>query len=70
MIISVIVKPNSKINKIKKLNNKDYKIWVKEKPKRNKANKAIILFLQKYFHTNKVDIISGLKSRKKYVKIG
>lgn len=70
-IIKVIVKPNSSKNKIICFdNNKQaYKIGIKAEAKKNKANKELIKFLSKTLN-KKVKIKSGLKSRKKIIKIG
>ncbi|MFX1449701.1 MAG: DUF167 domain-containing protein [Promethearchaeota archaeon] len=70
-IIEVQVKPNSKQQKIQKLSDKLYEIWVKSKPERGKANKELIKLLADYFgmHQNQIEIVQGLKSRNKMIKI-
>ena len=70
-IIEVQVKTNSKQQKIQKLSDKLYEIWVKSKPERGKANKELIKLLADYFgmHQNQIEIIQGSKSRNKVIKI-
>jgi len=50
---------------------KNYKVWVKAPAKENKANEAVVKVLAKYFGTAKsnVNILSGLKSKKKIVEV-
>ncbi|HLC61956.1 MAG TPA: DUF167 domain-containing protein [Candidatus Nanoarchaeia archaeon] len=66
----VIVKPNSKENKIIEFNNESntYKIQIKAKPEDNKANIELIKFLSKELK-KKVRITSGFKSKEKIVEI-
>ena len=66
----VIVKPNSRENKIIEFNkdSNTYKIQIKAKPEDNKANIELIKFLSKSLK-KKVRIFSGLKSREKIVEI-
>jgi uncharacterized protein (TIGR00251 family) len=68
MIIHVKVKPNSSRNKIEKISDDSYEVWIKEKPIENRANVALEKFLKKYFNKS-VKIIKGLKSREKIVEI-
>jgi len=68
MKIKVKLHPNSSQEKIKKINDKEYEIWLKEKPVDNKANEKLIKILKKYFK-RKVNIKSGLNSREKIVEI-
>ena len=66
----VIVKPNSKENKIIDFNkdSNTYKIQIKAKPEDNKANIELIKFLSKELK-KKVRITSGFKSKEKIVEI-
>jgi len=66
MKIFVKVIPNAKEEKILKINNKSYKIYLKEKAEKGKANLRLIKILEKYFN-RKVEIISGKFSRKKEI---
>ena len=68
-IIKVIVKSNSKENKIEGFD-KDrnaYRISIKARPENNKANIETIKFLSKLLK-KKIRIVSGLKSREKIVE--
>ena len=65
----IIVKPNSKENKIEGFD-KDrnaYRISIKARPENNKANIGIIKFLSKLLK-KKIRITSGLKSKEKIVE--
>ena len=66
----VIVKPNSKENKIIEFNkdSNTYKIQIKAKPEDNKANIELIKFLSKELK-KKIRIASGFRSKEKIVEI-
>ena len=66
----IIVKPNSKNNKIEGFDKERnaYRVCVKAKPQENKANIEIIKFLSKLLK-KKVKISSGLKSKEKIIEI-
>ena len=68
MILKIKVKPNSKEQKIIKINENEYKISLKEKAEDNKANIELIKLLKKYFGKN-IKIIKGLKSRNKIIEV-
>lgn len=68
MILKVVVKANSKKDKIEKINNEEYKVEVKEKAEKNKANLAVIKIFSKYFKKN-VCIKSGLRSKIKIIDV-
>ncbi|MGC8538042.1 MAG: DUF167 domain-containing protein [Candidatus Micrarchaeia archaeon] len=72
MRIIIRVIPNSKSNKIERLEDDTYKIRVTAKPERGKANEAVISLLSAYFNVkrNEISIISGASSRDKVVEIG
>ena len=66
----IIVKPNSKENKIGGFDKERnaYRISIKAKPEGNKANIEIIKFISKSLK-KKVKIVSGYKSREKIMEI-
>jgi len=68
MIIKVKVKSQSGKQEIKKISEKEYIISLKKPAEDNKANIELIKFLGKYFNKN-INIIKGLKSKNKIVKI-
>ena len=71
MTIYIWARPMSKYQKIEKLREGQYSIWVKETPKDGKANEAIIEAFAKYFNVPKsfVVIVSGLMSKSKVIEI-
>jgi uncharacterized protein (TIGR00251 family) len=71
MKISVKVKPNAKQEKIEKVTESHFLIWVKEKPREGKANKAVIKVLSEYFGVpqSQVVLLKGQASREKIFEI-
>jgi len=71
MKINVKVKTNAKENKVEKIDDKIYKVFVIESPKEWKANDAIIELLADYFDVSKsnVEIIRGKTSKNKVIEI-
>ena len=68
MKIKVKIHANSSQEKICKLNDKEYEVWIKKKPVDGKANLALEKMMTKYFG-KKVNISSGFTSRNKIVEI-
>ena len=71
MKISVRVNPNARQEKIEKVNEGHFRIWVKEKPQEGKANKAAIKVLSEYFGVpqSQVILLKGQSSREKIFEI-
>lgn len=71
MRINVKAKPNSREEKIEKIDENHYVISVKEPPIKGKANEAVKNALAVYFKTRSsaVKIISGYTSRNKIIEI-
>lgn len=71
MKISVIAKPKSKKEFVKKISDFTYQVAVKEEAKEGKANQAIIESLAKYFNLPKsgIEIITGANFKQKVVEI-
>jgi len=71
MKINVKAKPNSKQEKIEKIDEQNYIVSVKEPPEKGKANNAIKNALALYFKTgsSNIKIISGYASRNKTIEI-
>jgi hypothetical protein len=69
MKISIKLHPNSSQEKIKEISkDKEYEVWIKEKPIDGKANEELVKILKKYFK-KPVKITSGFTSRKKVIDI-
>lgn len=68
--LRIIVKPNSAKNEIVKFDKEKqaYRVNIKEKAEKNKANKEIVKFFSKLLK-KKVRIMKGLKSREKILKV-
>lgn len=69
MRIKIKLHPNSSQEKIKEVvKDKEYEVWIGEKPIDGKANEELIKVLKKYFK-KQVTIVHGLKSREKVVEV-
>ncbi|MBU2539864.1 DUF167 domain-containing protein [Patescibacteria group bacterium] len=71
MKIFVKVKPKAKQEKIEKVDDAHFIIWVKEPPENGKANMAVMKVITEYFNIGWSDIllISGASSRNKVFEI-
>ena len=71
MKIFVRVKPKSKKEYIKKIDENHFIVAVKEIPEKGKANEAVIKAISLYFKTNRsnVKIISGNNSKLKIIEV-
>lgn len=71
MILTVFVKPSSRKNNLEWLDKDTVKISVIEQPKKEKANKAVILALSKELNIAKsqIEIIRGSTSKIKHIRI-
>lgn len=67
MNLKIKLHPNSSQEKIQKISEDDYEVWLKVKPIDNKANLELVKVLKKYFGKG-LKIKSGLKSRNKVVE--
>lgn len=71
MKINVKAKPNSREEKVEKIDENNFVVSVKEPPVKGKANDAIRNALAVYFKTAsaRVKIVSGFNSRNKVIEI-
>jgi hypothetical protein len=71
MKINVKAKPNSREEKVEKIDENNFVVFVKEPPEKGKANEAIRNALAVYFKTAsaRVKIVSGYSSRNKIIEI-
>ena len=71
MKITVKIKPNSKKEEIRKIDDKNFIVAVKEAPVDGKANRALVKTLAKYFKVSSlaVRIASGHSSKQKIIEI-
>ena len=68
MIIKVKVKPNSKKQEIEKISYNKYKVYLKEKAEKGKANLALLKLLKIKFG-REISIIKGFKNKDKVIEI-
>jgi uncharacterized protein (TIGR00251 family) len=71
MEVFIRVKPGAKKNKIEKVDERSFSVWVKEPPVKGRANKAIVKLLADYFKipVSRFRIKLGLKSKQKIIEI-
>lgn len=71
MIIQVRVIPKAKFNRIQELADNSLKIHITQPPENNKANKAVIAILKRYYglKKNQISIIQGERSQNKLIEI-
>jgi len=71
IILKIKVIPNSPNNCIIGVVGDMLKVKINAQPEDNKANKELIIYLAKFFGVKKqnIEIINGLKSRKKTISI-
>jgi uncharacterized protein (TIGR00251 family) len=71
MRIWVKVIPRSSRNKIEKISEGEYKVWVTAPPVDNKANTMLLKILADYFGVSKscLTIIGGKTAKKKLIEI-
>jgi len=69
--VSVRVKAGSSREKVEKLDDSSYAVWVRAKPTDGKANEAVIKILADYFDTAKsnVTLLKGHTSKIKIFEI-
>lgn len=71
MKIIVKAKPNAKEDKIEKIDDSNYIVYIKAPPINGKANASIVRLLADYFSVSQslIEIISGHKARIKVIEI-
>lgn len=71
MEISVKVKPNAKIEKVEKIRNDEFILWVKAPAKEGRANEAVTRLLSGYFDIPKsrITILRGHTRRDKIIEL-
>ncbi len=71
MKISVKVKPNAKQERLEKIDESNFSVWVKEKPREGKANHAVIKILANYFGVARSEVIllKGQTSKQKIFEV-
>ena len=71
MKIFVKVKPKAKEEKVEKIDDINFKVFVKQLPEKGRANRAVIKALANYFNISQsnIQISSGSASRLKIIEI-
>jgi len=71
MKIFVKVKPKAIEEKIQKVSDTNFKVWVRAIPEKGKANRAVLRALANYFDVSQsdIEIVSGSTSKLKVFEI-
>ncbi|MBI3017909.1 MAG: DUF167 domain-containing protein [Deltaproteobacteria bacterium] len=71
MKIKVLVKPNAKKQKVEKVSETEYRVFVNAPPQEGKANEAVMRALASFFDVPKsaIQILTGLHSKIKMIEI-
>jgi len=71
MKIFVKVRPKAKEEKVIKISETNFKVWVQEPPEKGRANQAVLRALADYFGIRlaNIKIISGSTSKLKVIEI-
>ena len=69
MKIKIKIHSNSSQEKIEKISENEFEVWIKEKPIQGKANEELIKLLKKYFR-KPVKIVFGFNSKIKLIEVG
>jgi len=71
MKIFIKARPSAREEKVEKISETNFVVWVKEPPVKNKANKAIIKALAQYFNiaSSGVVLVAGSSSRQKIFEV-
>ncbi|NPA34863.1 MAG: DUF167 domain-containing protein [Chlorobi bacterium] len=71
MMLTVIVKPNSRVEDIEEIDSGTLRVRVNAQPEKGKANERVIELLSKHFKVPKrnISIIKGHTARRKLIAI-
>lgn len=71
ILISIIAVTTASRNRIEKISDTQYKVWVTAVPEKGRANKEIIMLLAKELHVRKsqIEIVRGETRSKKIIQI-
>lgn len=69
MKINVKVHANSSREKVRRISEEEYEVWVKAKPIEGKANESIEKLIKKKRGFKKVRIVSGFSSKVKKIEV-
>lgn len=71
MKINIKAKPGAKEERVERIDETNFSVWVKEPPIQGRANVAIIKALSKYFSisTTQIKLLSGFASKQKIFEI-
>lgn len=69
MYLKIKVVPNSKIEKVERIKDNSWRIWVKAPAEYNRANTRVLELVRESFPNQSVRIISGHRSPSKIVSI-
>ncbi|MBT3405255.1 DUF167 domain-containing protein [archaeon] len=68
MRFKIRLHPGSSQEKVEKISEEKFEVWIKEKPIEGKANLGLVKIFKRYFK-KEVKLIGGLKSKNKIVEM-
>lgn len=68
MKLKIKIHANSSQEKIQRIDENFYEVWINVKPVNGKANKYLEKYLKKYFKKD-IKIVSGLNSKIKFIEL-
>lgn len=69
MYLKLKVIPDSKLEKVEKLKDDEYRIWTKAPAENNKANTRVLEMMREMFPDKRVRLVSGHTSPSKIVSV-
>ena len=71
MKLTVVLRPNAKREKVEKVSEGEYRVWVKAPPREGLANEELIRILAEHFGRPRsaVTLLHGAASRRKRVEV-
>jgi len=69
MVLNIKVITNAKQNRVEKIGDDNFKVYITQKPEKGKANKKVLELLAKYLDISKSRLIIRLGEKNKNKKI-
>lgn len=70
MYLKLTVQPGAGKEVVEKIDEENYKIWIRQEAENGQANKRVVKILSEMFPNKQIRIVTGMRSFKKLVKIG
>ena len=69
--ITIVTKPRSRVEKVERIDDKNFVVSVRALPQEGQANRAVLSALAEYFKVppSRIRIVSGASARKKIIDV-